>query len=952
MSKISLIIAFFCSIAASLQTNLWAQTLTQDSTRGYTLLHKSKDMYGAGIYDSVIIYGRESIKLLEKQKLYAGSIDAKLEIAAAYIQQIKKQAVNELLDSIAYEIKHLSGKDSIELWTNYYFTLSQWDTRRGYYNQVFEKLLKNEYYAKQLMGRKRLEALSLVYMELGNAYFNTRQPSKSLLYYNEAVSLTIELSGKDNPREAKIYANIGLVYFEQKKFNEAIDYYEKATRIYEKHKETNKMRMGGIYNNMGLAYGEAGDVEKAVFYFQKLLELFRKNNITNDIRIGSTYSNIASVYKDNSIKLDSALFFAHLGLQVRRAALGERHPRLAAFSYDLLGKIHAQLGNLDSAIFYYNSSCTANSYNFTSSAEADIPPTDDCMDFYRTGTFLLHRGYCEAAQYYQTSNKTNVYKARNSFVAAERFFNELVKSGTNENEQIDAIEYLFSPQVELFKSYILHKDYEEAFLLSQRAKSYVLLKAMLSKRTRTFAGIPDSLIKKEEGIQKELAQIQQKLAQKVDSAQEKALRRKNFELEQTQSALLAFYKQNYPSYFNLKYKESSLSIKAIQQKMAKTDVIFDYFFFDDDSLGVFMITPKSFNAKIITFSRPFSEISLGFRNSILYGDSGLFSELGTMLYQKLFPFKVPKSTKRFVIIPNEYLAPVPLEALLRKKPNEKKAALWNMDYAIKKHDFIYNYAFDLLLNRDTTLRYNGQLSAFAPVFSDKDKQYHGEDCRNAIVEADKGTRTDSLRTDKVRSITNQLGLISELRASEREVTEIAALFEARNQKTNIRLFGNASENNFKTDEVAGSEFIHIATHGFANNDNPALSGLLLAEADSTDSEDGILFFGEIYNMKIKARLVCLSACETGLGKLIFGEGVLGVSRAFLYAGAQNLMVSLWKVADESTSELMINFYQQYLNTSIKNNSLAHSLKNAKFNLMKNPQYASPYYWSPFILIGQ
>jgi CHAT domain-containing protein len=112
-----------------------------------------------------------------------------------------------------------------------------------------------------------------------------------------------------------------------------------------------------------------------------------------------------------------------------------------------------------------------------------------------------------------------------------------------------------------------------------------------------------------------------------------------------------------------------------------------------------------------------------------------------------------------------------------------------------------------------------------------------------------------------------------------------------------------------------------------------------------------LYSGEIYNLKLNADLVVLSACETGLGKIQQGEGIIGLTRALLYAGAKNIIVSLWEVADESTSDLMVNFYK---NTLAGKGQLSYSeaLRNAKLKMIGEGKYAHPLYWSPFILIGK
>jgi CHAT domain-containing protein len=129
--------------------------------------------------------------------------------------------------------------------------------------------------------------------------------------------------------------------------------------------------------------------------------------------------------------------------------------------------------------------------------------------------------------------------------------------------------------------------------------------------------------------------------------------------------------------------------------------------------------------------------------------------------------------------------------------------------------------------------------------------------------------------------------------------------------------------------------------------HPELSRIYLNSGSET--EDGNLFAGEIYNLELNANLVTLSACQTGLGKISKGEGVIGLSRALVYAGAKNCLVTFWKVADESTAELMKDYYALILEG--RENNLTSTLQQAKLSLMKHPAYAAPYYWAPFILIG-
>ncbi len=168
-----------------------------------------------------------------------------------------------------------------------------------------------------------------------------------------------------------------------------------------------------------------------------------------------------------------------------------------------------------------------------------------------------------------------------------------------------------------------------------------------------------------------------------------------------------------------------------------------------------------------------------------------------------------------------------------------------------------------------------------------------------------------------------------------------------NIKPTMELKKSASESNFKSTDLSDFKYIHFATHGLVNESKPELSRIFLSP---DNSDDGSLFSGEIYNLNMNVSLVTLSACETGLGKVEKGEGVMGLSRALMYAGAQNLIVSLWQVSDSSTADLMISFYGDLVYKSGQPN-FSSALRKAKISLINSEKYSDPYYWAPFILVG-
>jgi CHAT domain-containing protein len=144
--------------------------------------------------------------------------------------------------------------------------------------------------------------------------------------------------------------------------------------------------------------------------------------------------------------------------------------------------------------------------------------------------------------------------------------------------------------------------------------------------------------------------------------------------------------------------------------------------------------------------------------------------------------------------------------------------------------------------------------------------------------------------------------------------------------------------------------VHFATHGFLDSVHPELSGIVFTMIDEKGKpQDGFLRAHEVFNLKLSAELVVLSACQTGLGKEVKGEGLVSLTRGFMYAGAPRVVVSLWSVSDQATAELMTRFYRGMLKEGLRP---AAALRAAQVSLLKEHQWEPPFYWAAFSLQGE
>jgi CHAT domain-containing protein len=151
-------------------------------------------------------------------------------------------------------------------------------------------------------------------------------------------------------------------------------------------------------------------------------------------------------------------------------------------------------------------------------------------------------------------------------------------------------------------------------------------------------------------------------------------------------------------------------------------------------------------------------------------------------------------------------------------------------------------------------------------------------------------------------------------------------------------------------DLAKYRYVHLATHGIFNSDQPHLSGLVFSLLDEKGKAvDGFLRLNDIYNMRLSADVVVLSACQTALGADVRGEGLIGLTRGFMYAGASRVVASLWQVDDASTVELMRRFYQGMMRDTL---SPVAALQRAQRDMARDSRWSSPFYWAAFVLQGE
>jgi len=493
---------------------------------------------------------------------------------------------------------------------------------------------------------------------------------------------------------------------------------------------------------------------------------------------------------------------------------------------------------------------------------------------------------------------------------------------------------------------------EEVFSLAENSKSAILLDALSESKAKTFVGLPDSLLAREHDLKIDLAFLdtqiqkeQQSAKSGQDSPRVRELQDRFFTLKRQHEALTGLFERDYPKYHELKYKRQTPSLRELQMKLYARTVFVEYFVGDSSSV-VLTVSSKAFDVIELPKDSSFAQLVSDFCNSLSEFETKAFPAYSRQLYELLIqPIEANiAAAKKLIIVPDGLLSHVPFEALLADA--EQDDALAPASYLLNRFEISYNYSGALFLQaqRRNPANRPDSFVGFAPVFSDSAR--NGNLPRPQIASL---LPTFTVAPNDARSylFTSDGAKLNELKYTKGEVEAIRSLFAERQLRSAAYVYDAASEENFKT-RAGDYKYVHVATHGFINNENPKLSNLAFSQPrDSLYHEDGILYAAETFNLSLNADLVALSACKTGVGKLYRGEGMLALSRGFLYSGAANLLVSLWQVDDRRTSKLMLNFYRNVL----AHESYAKSLRAAKLEMLKNPDSAFPGYWSVFVLIG-
>ena len=845
----------------------------------------------SGNYNKALLHVREAMKLDSADNNLLGRIEDYRHEGKIFIYMGSFQRG---IVSLEKSLDLSEGMDQ-SLKNDYKLAIADNYLALGQLYAVMGKLDRSQDYSGKALGlfkqvkdrRGEMES----YLTMGSIFSDLGDYESARNFIEQSLSIAAELE-MGSARHYQLLASVSTSLGE---YEDAIRSQEKALQNAEEFGIMGQI----IWTTIGLGdlYYELGDTKRAEKYYKQARDL----KDTLSMKAGSLEASL-------DMRLGEVL-------KANEYFITEKSLSGAGISSLRLSEIMIEDGKVDSALFYLNQSENAFSVSGNKQGISNVKLLKGRI-FVDKGDFLSAKRLLDSALLVEEYPET-IWQAwfhlgrmyenqRQDELAIESYRNSISVieqiRGNLTIEEFKSIYFDSKREVydRLIKLLIKNKKPVDAFRFSEQARARAFYDILANKKIDFRGSSAGDLISMEQEKRIEIQKLY-KLLQKGDAGAYEGEGTRSVDIMQVRSTLtkaqneyvelIQKIKLNNPSYAEM-IAVSPAELSDLQTRLDTETALIAYWI-SDEKLITWLVTHSSVISKEITVSsNDLIKLIEKTRKSIQSNSPEECNSNLSELYQLLvaqFENEIDQFTS-LIIIPNGSLHFIPFQALINKTGK----------YLIQKFNILYAPSASVYIL-----------------------------CNDRLIRT--GSKFMGIALADI-SVDNNVGLPG----TEDELKKILPLFPE-----NISTFGTQSTETFVKENAGGYNFIHFATHGTYNYRQPLYSALLFP---SSNEDDGKLYVHEVFEMNINAKLVTLSACETGLGNISQGDELTGLSRAFLYAGSSTVIVSLWSVADYPTALLMTNFYGY-----LKDHPLQEALTLAQRDVIKI--FPQPLYWSPFILIG-
>ncbi len=732
---------------------------------------------------------------------------------------------------------------------------------------------------------------------------------------NLLTALDLNQSLGDRRDQGQVLLQLGVIYLTLGDTDQALRHNDQARELF--HVIQDRGREGVALIQLGTVYSALKEWQAALENFEQAWIISSSPETKNARRMGAAMHGIG-VARLNLGQTAEAIQSLERALPLRRDA-GDRLGEAATLLE--LGEVYQGQGDWERAV-----SLTAEALQIGKQAEA---------------LFVQAQ-----AQFRLSKLERDRRDPQQALIYIERSIQILESARSNLGDRLRSS--FFASRRSYYDVYVdllmRMGNQEKALEASERARARSLLDLLSEGRIDLTQGISPELKRQEADLAARLSETQGDLIDELSKqpAKEEAianLRARLDEILGEREKLEVRIRSEHPRYAEVRYP-FPLRLEEIQKQLSEDEALLEYSL-GEEGAYLFVVSREHLEAHRLADASRITEEVQAVRNGLEEAGRRSFSSYvrsAQWLYRELIaPARPLLAQKRHLLIsPDGPLHFLAFEALLTENDKGREAA--DLPYLLR--DFSVSYIPSASVLSWLAKPQPSSVARAVPskrflAFADP---FYGP-AGNEPVAAVRGAETEPGGLQE-----SGLGPVPRLIGTAREVAAIAGLYPS----AEVQLYeeAQANEENVKDNPlVEKAQRIHFATHGVLNERQPELSGLRLTR---TDKEDGILQVHEIFNLNLSADLVVLSACDTGRGKEVTGEGLVGLTRAFLYAGTPSVVVSLWQVADTQASGLMLRFYQGLDQLGNK----AEALRQAKLAMIRDRSYARPYYWAPFILVGR
>lgn len=886
------------------QQGLMVQRKMGDRLReSNTLMQIGLDYQFALQYKEAILHYEQGLVIKRALKDRFGEIAALISLGGVYtvLNQYEKalgcydQALllERLIDNPGFKHAIISCLSSV------YYQIGLYETALEYCEQgiAISRKMKN----------RSMEGIDLI--NIGNNYSNLSQPQKALTYYNQALAMAREI--KDRTLESTALLCLGRLWKDDLKQPEkAMSYLEQTLSI----KRELKDRIGetAVLNVMAALQYDLGQYGKALSFYEK--ELAVSQELNNPLFIGAallglgmTYTSMEQYDKAHQALTECLHLYRKVGV-----------PTTLWLTQYFLGKLGAKKGAPEEAISYYEQALET-----IESMRAGLSEKEAKTSFIR--------------------NKLFVYDE----------FIEFLRSLHDKNPS---------------------KGYDrQSWEIFERKQGRVLLEGIGKSLAKNFRGIPQEIKARETDIETQLAELRLSMGYLLsqpgtDQTTEQIMKveKKISQLKSESQSLQEEIKAKYPDYYALKYPRPA-TLKELQDNILRPDEVILVYGVTEKATYAWLISKNKFGLyfigisegelieKVNEFKNGPEKISdaiqdgkpLSIINQISQDSLREMRTIGQNIYDLLFPKGVRtviSGAKTLYLVPTGPLYALPFEALTTSSSGTPDPT-----YLIEQHPIAYLSSASLLktlrqaeATRDRRAKY--------PLLIFANPVYQGI---SGGLMASRGSPQDW----RTRAYLNLMGgTFPPLPETEEEAKEIKAIMEAPDKSQPLQLGKAASRWNVlhlqQQNRLEDYRYVVFACHGILPDevDQVKQPALVLSHPDPNTHKEGYLTMADIFGLKLNADLVTLSACNTGKGTVAKGEGVIGLTRAFMFAGTAAVTVTLWSVESESAKLLTTGLFKDVK----AGKSRAEALQNIKLELIKGKKgnvYQHPFFWAPMIIFG-